>query len=100
MKTKVTFLFFIALYSISVSPINASHLAGGEITYRWLGGNTYHIVFTLYRDCRGIAAPSTLPVNLVSSCGDSFSATAFPVPGTGTDINPACPSTITTCHGG
>lgn len=27
------------------------HIAGGEITYRWLTGNTYQIKLTLYRDC-------------------------------------------------
>src|SRR5436190_22319783 len=101
MKTKFTLLLISLFYFLAVSSTNASHLAGGEITYQWKGGNTYHIVITIYRDCNGIAAPSSLIINIASaSCGYLVAVTAQPVPGTGTDINPACQGILTTCHGG
>jgi gliding motility-associated-like protein len=29
----------------------ASHIVGGEIQYKYLGGNKYHLTFKIYRDC-------------------------------------------------
>ncbi len=37
-----------------VNSIEASHMMGGDITYKWLGGKKYEITFKVYRDCRGI----------------------------------------------
>jgi hypothetical protein len=34
--------------------LHASHLLGGEVTYRHLGGLKYEITVKLYRDCRGV----------------------------------------------
>jgi len=31
--------------------LNASHIVGGKITYRYLGSNNYEIKLTVYRDC-------------------------------------------------
>lgn len=36
----------------------ASHVMGGEITYRYLGGLKYEITVKFYRDCRGIPLSS------------------------------------------
>ncbi|TGE23964.1 hypothetical protein E5K00_01745 [Hymenobacter aquaticus] len=41
----------------------ASHVLGGEVFYRHLGGSQYRIVFRVYRDCGG-AAVSTLQPRL------------------------------------
>ena len=30
---------------------NASHIVGGEIQYKYLGGNKYKLIFKIYRDC-------------------------------------------------
>jgi hypothetical protein len=34
--------------------LHASHILGGEVTYRHLGGLKYEIAVKLYRDCRGV----------------------------------------------
>jgi len=100
MKTIFSFFALVSILNLfAVSSVRASHVAGGEITYRWVSGNTYHIVFTLYRDCHGIAAPTSLQVVLYSSCGDNITATATLVPGTGTLISP-CQGVLTFCNGG
>ena len=31
----------------------ANHLAGGEITYKYLGSQKFDVTFKFYRDCRG-----------------------------------------------
>ncbi|MFM8371673.1 MAG: hypothetical protein ACKOCO_04760, partial [Bacteroidota bacterium] len=31
--------------------LRATHIVGGEITYRCLGGQTYQVMLTVYRDC-------------------------------------------------
>jgi len=49
----------------------ASHVAGADITYECLGGDTYRIMLNIFRDCSGIAAPSTAAVNIRSTCGGS-----------------------------
>ncbi|HLG36373.1 MAG TPA: hypothetical protein VI757_15960, partial [Bacteroidia bacterium] len=40
------FVFFAGAFQAS-----ATHIVGGEMNYRWLGGNTYEISLTVYRDC-------------------------------------------------
>ncbi|MFM7901912.1 MAG: hypothetical protein ACKPAD_07985, partial [Bacteroidota bacterium] len=55
---------FISLIIMGLSSLaNASHLAGGEITYQWLQGNTYQFTLNLYRDCQGIPAPGSASLN-------------------------------------
>ena len=43
----ISMLFF---FSVS-GEIKASHIVGGEMTYRCLGGNRYEVRLTLRRDC-------------------------------------------------
>lgn len=44
---------FIALLLIGLNTtLSATHIVGGEITYRCLGNNTYEITLTVYRDCQ------------------------------------------------
>ena len=45
------FSAFILLLFASYSTLYATHIVGGEITYRCLGNNTYEITLTVYRDC-------------------------------------------------
>ncbi len=33
------------------TPVSATHIVGGEITYKCLGGNAYEIKLSVYRDC-------------------------------------------------
>lgn len=41
-------LFFLVCFSVRVY---GSHMMGGDITYKCLGGNTFEITITLYQDC-------------------------------------------------
>ena len=80
---------------------NASHAMGADLTYQCLGGNTYQITVSFYRDCIGIAAPASPFVTISSaSCGQSLGVTCYPRPGTGQEVTPACSSSVTTCNGG
>src|SRR5436189_6070431 len=79
----------------------ASHSMGADLTYTCLGGNTYKVTLTFYRDCIGIAAPVNPFVNISSaSCGQSLGVTCYARAGTGQEVTPACSSSVTTCNGG
>lgn len=45
--------FLILLFAFFLNPFltNASHIVGGELSYNCLGGNTFEIKLTVYRDC-------------------------------------------------
>jgi gliding motility-associated-like protein len=46
------FILFIVLFvSISTNSLQASHIVGGELTYRCLGNDRFEISMTIYRDC-------------------------------------------------
>jgi hypothetical protein len=47
---KLVFVLFI-YFSTGFSFLNATHIVGGDITYRCLGGEMYEISLTLRRDC-------------------------------------------------
>ncbi|MDP2175118.1 MAG: T9SS type A sorting domain-containing protein [Bacteroidota bacterium] len=58
MKNKIIKILILIL-SIQLPQIsNASHLQGGEVTYKWLGKKKYEITGKLYRDCNGISLNS------------------------------------------
>jgi PKD repeat protein len=79
----------------------ASHAMGADLTYQCLGGNTYKLRVSFYRDCIGIAAPASVTVNVRStSCGQNFGITCLPIAGTGNEVNALCPTAVTTCNGG
>lgn len=68
MKKLVTFLAL--LFSFAAS---ASHLAGGDIQYRYIGDSTgiprhYKVILRVYRDVSGIAMPTTEQVTISSGC--------------------------------
>jgi gliding motility-associated-like protein len=46
---KILSLFL--LLSVFYTPLHATHIVGGEITYRCLGNNQYEITLEVYRDC-------------------------------------------------
>jgi len=53
MKKKSLHIFYICLLIIGCSPLDlsATHMVGGEINYRCLGGDQYEIMVTVFRDC-------------------------------------------------
>lgn len=44
-------IIFVILVVGFVNPAGATHIVGGEITYKCLGGNTYEIRLDIYQDC-------------------------------------------------
>lgn len=48
---KIKFLLCITFFLLCTLPSFASHIAGGDITVKWISGNTFEITLTFYRDC-------------------------------------------------
>ncbi|MEM6964007.1 MAG: PKD domain-containing protein [Bacteroidota bacterium] len=67
-KLKLTVARFLPLVGILLLPFGgfASHIVGGELSYRCLGNFNYEIKLTVYRDCGGI---STIPFDPTVSIG-------------------------------
>ncbi|MBL4658553.1 MAG: hypothetical protein JKX73_11170 [Flavobacteriales bacterium] len=77
----------------------ASHAMGADFTYECLGGNLYVLKLSLYRDCSGAGAPTTVNINLTST--NCAFATTFNLPVTSvTEISSTCPTVLSTCQGG
>jgi hypothetical protein len=91
--------FIIAFFTIQSS--YATHLAGVDLTYTCLGGNQYQVEVTWYRDCAGVAAPTTETVTVFSaSRNQTLTVTLNRVAGTGQEISVPCNTAATTCSGG
>jgi gliding motility-associated-like protein len=85
----------------SVQEIRASHSMGADLTYTCLGGNTYRIRVSFYRDCIGIPAPTNVYINVRSvTCGQNLGVTGYPIPGTGQEVTPLCTTAVSSCNGG
>jgi gliding motility-associated-like protein len=79
----------------------ASHLMGGEITYKHIANNDYEVTLVVYRDCSGINVGTNQDVTFESaSCGQNFTL-SFPLITT-KDVSQLCglDSLNSTCHGG
>lgn len=80
--------------------LQAEHLPGGSITYECLGGNTYTITLTLFRECTG---EPMIPQDLHFSndCGVVFSLNGITAQEVA-DVSPLCPSEAanSSCNGG
>jgi gliding motility-associated-like protein len=100
---QILLIVLIALFTAIVLPkeASASHSMGADLTYECMGGNTYKIRVSFYRDCIGIAAPTNMVVNVRSiSCGRNLSVTCNKIPGTGQEVTPLCPTALSSCNGG
>ena len=91
---------FIFLFFTNIQRTFASHSMGADITYRCLGGNTYEISLSFYRDCAGIISADSALVSFSSSCFGNDSIMLAQIDSTGREISPICPSQATTCNGG
>ncbi|MDX5427900.1 MAG: hypothetical protein LPK79_07340, partial [Bacteroidota bacterium] len=82
-------LLLLTILFLGTFAAEASHLAGGDIQYRYIGDSTgishhYKIILRLYRDVTGIPLGNTANVTIASSCFSSQNVTCTLVPGTGT----------------
>lgn len=93
-----SFLVFVAATFLCIHGIQATHVVGGEITYRCEGPNQYTISLSLIRDCYGISLPSSTNIQYSSpSCaGGSLLLSRTSVQ----EVSSVCPSTSTSCNGG
>ncbi|MDX1905742.1 MAG: gliding motility-associated C-terminal domain-containing protein [Bacteroidia bacterium] len=82
--------------------VSATHAMGADLRYECLGGNTYRITLTVYRDCQGSNLnPSQNIMFSSASCGiASFIQQAPRV--SLTELSPLCPAQqpSSTCNGG
>lgn len=106
MKTRIV-LFFILVLSLLNNRSYATHIAGGELSYTWISDSTYRINFKLYRDCSGVAQPTSLELCYKNVCDTNVYTLTLNPPVTinggipnGTPVNSSCPSYATTCNGG
>ena len=97
---KFRLLALLVLAFVTMDKVQASHSMGADLTYKCLGGNSYEIELSFYRDCAGIEADSIANIFFQSSCYPSSSIQISLIPGTGQEISPACPNNTTTCNGG
>jgi gliding motility-associated-like protein len=73
---KLAFVFAL-LFSL-FNPLKASHFAGGDLQYVFIGDSTgvahqYLFILRLYRDVSGIQMPTDVDLNICSSCFPSQS---------------------------
>jgi gliding motility-associated-like protein len=96
MKNLLLTLLFIFIGTLSAK---ATHLMGGEITYKHISGDTYEVTLVVYRDCSGIDVGNTASIDFSSSCGN-FTET-FDLDST-IEVSQLCPSDLnnSTCNGG
>ncbi len=90
----------LTLLMASVFSANATHIAGGDMTYAYVSPGKYRVTLVLYRDCAGIPVQNPEPISVSSSCGQSFVVDLDLIQNTGNQINFPCVSTVTTCNGG
>ena len=77
----------------------ASHSMGLDLTYECLGGDTFALQLTFYRDCDGVAAPTNPDITISSvSCAQNFVVSLTQV--SVRELNAVCASLQTTCSGG
>jgi gliding motility-associated-like protein len=103
MKRFIIVFSFLSLFAILIpQKAHASHFAGSDLTYQCLGGISYKITLTFYRDCSGVSAPTSANIsfNCSSNSGLNYSATLNKIPGTGNEVTPGCSAVPTECNGG
>ena len=78
----------------------ATHIQGGDISYLNIGQDSFLVTLTLFRDCGGVSAPTTVSMNLTSTCGGNI--TPILTKQNSVEISQLCPAQIpnSTCNGG
>ncbi|MFZ9941974.1 MAG: T9SS type A sorting domain-containing protein [Bacteroidia bacterium] len=100
-KLKTLVVFFVMAFPLIYSNTSsATHISGGDLTYKSLGNNSYEVTLVLYRDCAGIPVQNPELISCVSASGATTSFNVYLIPGTGNEITFPCFATPTTCGGG
>ncbi|MBL4654192.1 MAG: hypothetical protein JKY33_00030, partial [Bacteroidia bacterium] len=78
-----------------VENARASHAMGLDISYTCVGPDTYEFTMNFYRDCDGMAAPSSATLNVTSPSGCGADATiSLTQQGPGVEVSPLCQSEL------
>ncbi|MCI5055978.1 MAG: T9SS type A sorting domain-containing protein [Flavobacteriales bacterium] len=99
MKKHYSLFILLILCCFGITESRASHAAGADLYYEHLGGNDYEVTAYFYRDCGGIAPPTSIGLSLTSAnCQNDF----FSLPPTGQEVilSAACNNQLTECNGG
>jgi gliding motility-associated-like protein len=56
MRSIFSLLIIIQVILLSITNCRASHIVGGEVTYKCISDNVYEVTFSIYRDCIGGAS--------------------------------------------
>ena len=90
---------FLMIFGL-VNSANASHFAGADLTYTCLGGSTYQITLSFYKDCSGIPPPPEAQIDFSCSSNSTFNFNiSIPqISGTGLEITSSCSVLPTSCE--
>lgn len=91
-------LILLLVLAIDFMSLKASHNLGGEITYKYIGANSYEITTKLYTDCSGIILDS-IDIN-ASSVNCSFNQMITLQKVYSKDISQVCDTNLLACNGG
>lgn len=96
------FSLFFGLFFSTISTLFATHISGGEIVYKCLGGGKFEITLNLFRDCSGVTANSKEQVVITSPCGFNSTLDLDLQNINGTEISQLCTSQLPNsyCKGG
>ncbi|HLG34182.1 MAG TPA: T9SS type A sorting domain-containing protein [Bacteroidia bacterium] len=103
-------LTIISLFVFSGQKTYATHCAGADLQFCWVGPgvNDYMFTYIFYRNCGSPAnwtpapAPGSVTVRIYSaSCGMTLTANLLQAPApNGTEVSLACGSVVTSCNNG
>ena len=101
MKTKLFYLFTVAIFIFLLPKANANHILGGDLTYVNVGPNQYKFTLTVYRDCAGNQLDNAYTLNYKSAtCKPTASSFVVSKVGAPEEVSISCPSRPNTCNGG
>lgn len=99
-KNFTRFCLAVVLFIGVFQTANATHIMGSDISFRCLGGNNYQVVVAVYRDCSGVDVPTSITVDVTSTCGTSSVVCTQDAANSGQEVSQLCPSAVSTCAGG
>ena len=75
---------------MNLSQAYASHISGGEITWKCIGQDSFLVSLDIYRDCNGVTLTASPIIFKCATTGIQLASLTIPV-GSPVDITPVCP---------
>lgn len=102
---RLTYLLaFLALFScLGIgNQAKASHAMGYDLWYECLGGNQYTLTLRLYRDCKGVSAPTSVSISFAAQSGGCGNFNVTLPKDNFKEVSPLCAAQISNsaCNGG